>query len=62
MQVRRTGTKKGSHAKPKLAPAVVSEALGEMTTILLPKATHNRGLFTVTPYYSVVNSLMSPGE
>jgi hypothetical protein len=51
--VRSEGTKKGSHAKPNLAPVVVSEALGEKTTILPPKATHDRGLFTVTPYYSV---------
>jgi hypothetical protein len=53
VHLRSTGTKKGINAKPKLVLAMVSEALGEMTTILLPKATHNRGLFTVTPCYSV---------
>jgi hypothetical protein len=30
-------------------------APGGKTTILPPKATHNRGLFTVTPIYSVHN-------
>jgi hypothetical protein len=43
----------GRHAKPNLATAVVFKALGEKTTILPRKATHDRGLFTVTPNYSV---------
>lgn len=38
---------------PNLATAVVSKVLGEKTTILPPKATHDRGLFIVTPNYSV---------
>lgn len=43
----------GNNAKPNPAMGVVSKALGEKTTILPPKATHNRGYFTVTPFYSV---------
>lgn len=50
---RRFAFVKGSHAKPNLDIAVVSEALGERTMILPPKATHNPGLFTVTPFHSV---------
>jgi hypothetical protein len=43
-------------AKPNLASVVFNaptRALGEKTTIFPQKTTHNRGLFAVTPTYSV---------
>jgi hypothetical protein len=44
-------------AKPNLASVVFNaptRALGEKTTISPQKTTHNRGLFAVTPTYSVL--------
>ena len=43
-------------AKPNLASIIfngLTRALGEMTTISPRKTTHKRGLFAVTPTYSV---------